>query len=120
MNPNNLIEFAHKGFRVTIGAATAFVETLQDPQQRTETLSEMTAELNEKIQAWAAKGELTEQEARRMVEEMLARQETPTGEKTAPQESPPSSTVNAELQELTARVAALRLELEQLRKSNQD
>jgi hypothetical protein len=66
MNANNIFQFVQQGFRITVGATASLVETLQDPQKRTEAISEMQTEFNQKADEWAQKGEITEQEARRM------------------------------------------------------
>lgn len=124
MNPDNLSLLLQQGFRVTLGATTSLVETLQDPQKRTENLSQLRSELNQLAQEWAAKGEMTEQEARNFVDNLLNQlgnqSSSPTPENststvttTPTQAAPPA--VQLELQELTAQISALRTELEKLR-----
>lgn len=124
MNPDNLSLLLQQGFRVTLGATASLVETLQDPQKRTENLSQLRLELNQLAQEWAAKGEMTEQEARNFVDNLLNQlgnqSSSPTPENststvtaTPTQAAPPA--VQLELQELTAQISALRTELEKLR-----
>ncbi|MGB3695367.1 MAG: hypothetical protein WA865_07190 [Spirulinaceae cyanobacterium] len=126
MKSNNLFEFVKQGFRVTLGATTALVETVQDSQKREQTLAELSSNLSQKVQEWAAKGEITEQEARQVVEQFINNQQ-------ASRSSSPSQTVDVnttpttsagvsntyiqtELEELTSQITALRSELEQERK----
>lgn len=131
MNSNSLLNLLQTGFRVSLGATTSLVETIQNPQKREATLSELTLQLSQRVTEWAEKGEITEQEARRFIDEMLRQQgnsgRTPTTatpsytSTTSP--TPPTTPVapNAELeiQELTAQIAAIRTELEKLRNSGQ-
>lgn len=129
MNSDNLIQLLQQGFRVSLGATTSLIESLQDSQKREETLSKlMRSEFSQLTEEWAEKGEITEREARNYVD-LLLRQQTSqtTGETsgttyTSPT-TPPTTTVAApdvqlEIQELTAQIAAMRAELEQMR--NQD
>jgi polyhydroxyalkanoate synthesis regulator phasin len=125
MNANNIFQFVQQGFRITVGATASLVETLQDPQKRTEAISEMQTEFNQKADEWAQKGEITEQEARRMIEQLFRQQnwQKSTGSKNTT--SDPVSTrrattenVESELQELTEQIIALRTELEKLRQSD--
>ena len=124
MNSDNLLQVLHKGFRVTLGATASLVETLQDPQKRDENLSQMRSELTEKVQDWAEKGELTEQEARNLVDSLLRQRqssrypseaETPAETVTTTPTPVASPDVQLEMQELTAQIAAMRAELEKLR-----
>ena len=121
MNPNNLFEVLQKGFRVTIGATASLVETMQDPQQREAAFSEFKTEFDQKSQEWAEKGEQTEQDARRIFEDLWKRggAKSPSSE-TAPSSEPTSTSTTtsrdpqAEVQELTEQIVALRKELEEL------
>lgn len=127
MNSDNLLQLLHKGFRVTLGATAALVETLQDPQKREQNLSELRSDLSERVQEWAEKGEITEQEARNLVDSILSQRnnaarssaaETPTGPVTTAPSPAVSPDVQLEMQELTAQIAAMRAELERLRESD--
>jgi polyhydroxyalkanoate synthesis regulator phasin len=124
MNTNDVLQTLQKGFRIAVGATASLVETLQDPQKRTETFSELQAELNQRTQEWAEKGAVTEQEARKILEAWLSRQRSQPSSTTP--SSPTSSTADAstpsrvdvqELKDLTDRIVDLRTELEQLRQS---
>lgn len=124
MNSDNLAQLLQQGFRVTLGATTSLVETLQDPQKRTQNLDALRSDLNHLATDWAQKGEMTEQEARNFVDNLLKelgnQQPIPTPEAspstvtTTPTEAAPPD-VELDLQELTAQIAAIRTELEKLR-----
>lgn len=126
MNPDNLTNLLQQGFHLTLGATASLVETLQDPQKRTENLSQISSELSHLANQWAAKGEMTEQEARNFATNFLNQlqnQVTTTSEasgttvtNTPTDVAPPD--VQLDLQELTAQIAAMRAELEQLRNSD--
>lgn len=127
MNPDNLLESLQKGLRVTLGATTSLIESLQDSQKRERNLSLLKSDLNGLVQELAEKGEITEQEARNFVDSIFAHQNRQGSTQTTDVVSdhipttnptlvtPPS--VQLELQELTAQIAAIRTELE--RKRNQ-
>lgn len=124
MNTDNLLHLLQQSFRISVGATASFLETLQDPQKRSETLSELQTQLTHLVQEWAQKGEITEQEARRFVDEWLSQQrakQSSTSTSNNGREQPSSSgsqdNVQAEIEELTEQVIALRTELENLRNS---
>jgi polyhydroxyalkanoate synthesis regulator phasin len=130
MNSDTAFELVQKSFRITLGATATLIEVLQDPQRRDENLSKLNTELSQLAEEWAAKGEMTEQEARNFVDTILQQQSpssspsepttstasAPTGSTTT---STPSPVVQMELQELTAQIAAIRAELEKLREQEQ-
>jgi len=126
MNADNLTNLLQQGFHLTLGATASLVETLQDPQKRTENLSQISSELSHLANEWAAKGEMTEQEARNFATNFLnqLQNQVPTTSEasgttvtnTPTEVAPPD--VQLDLQELTAEIAAMRAELEQLRNSD--
>lgn len=125
MNANTLTYLLQQGFHLTLGAMATLVETLQDPQKRTENLSQISSELNYLAHQWKTKGEITEQEARDFVFNFLnqLRAQAPISSpastavtSTPTQVAPPQ--VQLDLQELTDRIAAMRIELERLRDSD--
>lgn len=126
MNVDNLTNLLQQGFHLTLGATASLVETLQDPQKRTENLSQISSELSHLANEWAAKGEMTEQEARNLATNFLnqLQNQVPTTSEasgttvtnTPTDVAPPD--VQLDLQELTAQIAAMRAELEQLRNSD--
>ena len=126
MNSDNLIQLLHQGFRVSLGATTSLIESLQDSQKREETLSKlMRSEFSQLTEEWAEKGEITEREARNYVDALLRQQtsqttgETSGATNTSPTTPAPTTVaapdVQLEIQELTAQIAAMRAELEQMR-----
>lgn len=121
MSNNAAANLLQKGLRITIGATTTLVETLQDPQKRQQTLTELQSQLSQQTQLWAEKGEITETEAKRWVETWLAQQKQ---QKTNTSSSSSSSAdvtnirfsdAQREIEELTAQILALKTELEQSR-----
>jgi polyhydroxyalkanoate synthesis regulator phasin len=124
MNANNLFQVVQQGFRITVGATTSLLETIQDPQKRAETISELQTELSQKTREWAEKGEITEHEARRMLDNLFRQRGWQTNSETTRTRSETGATsystaknVESDLQELTEQIIALRTELEQLRRS---
>lgn len=136
MNTDNLMESVQTGFRVAVGATASLIELLQDPQKQSENLNPWDANWNELTKQWAEKGEVTEQEARKFVENLWNQQtasnpETQEAEgsteSTASTESTESnptlssdSEVQSELHELTQKIASLRAELEKLQQEKGD
>jgi polyhydroxyalkanoate synthesis regulator phasin len=125
MNPDTILQIVQKGFRVTLGATASLIETLQDPQRRDENLYRLRTELNQLAEEWAAKGEMTEQEARNFVDTILSQRAAQTnGDFSSPSPSSSSTAtaappdVQLDLQELTAQIAAIRAELERLREQD--
>jgi polyhydroxyalkanoate synthesis regulator phasin len=125
MNSNNLLQLAQQSFRIAVGATATFVETLQSPEKRSTAFSDLQAELSQKSQQWAEKGEITEREARQALEKIL--EKTPwknagvgTNDRSYPYSTNTTAdpTTKAELQSLTEQITALRNELEELRNSN--
>lgn len=124
MNSNNLLQLLQSGFRVSLGATTSLVETLQDPQKREENLSQLRSELSQRIAEWEEKGLITEQEARSFIETILRQPSnsggssatrTPSNTATTPPTPAASPNVQLEIEELTVQIAAIRTELEKLR-----
>lgn len=127
MNSDNLTQLLQQGLRITLGATTSLVETLQNPQKQSENIESIRLELSHLVTEWAAKGEITEQEARNFVDNLLnqlgnqGRSYTPTTPPSTVTTTPTSAAppaVQLELQELTAQIAAIRAELENLRNSD--
>ncbi|PSB16876.1 hypothetical protein C7B61_00810 [filamentous cyanobacterium CCP1] len=135
MNPDSFIQIAQKGLRVTLGATSVLIETLQDPMRRQESFSRLKTEFSQLAEEWEVKGEITEREARDFVDNVLNQQfnrnappstatgptaatstTTPVG--TTPSTPPPD--VQQDLQDLTEQLAAIRSELQKLRDQQQD
>lgn len=118
MENNNLLQIAQQGFRVTVGAASSLVETVQNPQKRSELLSQIQADLSQKTQEWAEKGEVTEHEARKFLDDFFNNQGSEVSPKGTQSSSPTSrSNTTSDLQRLTDEIISLRKELEQIRQA---
>jgi polyhydroxyalkanoate synthesis regulator phasin len=122
MNFDTLTQSLQKGFRTTLGAAAFVVDFVQHPEQRDENITRLRTDLNQLMEEWAIKGEMTEQEARKFVETLVNQEFSPTNQSarsstmgTTPT-APPD--VQADLKDLTAQITALRMELEKLREEN--
>jgi polyhydroxyalkanoate synthesis regulator phasin len=120
MNPDLLPELAQRGFRFTLGATSAFFESLQDSQKRDENFNKLTTNFDQLAEEWIEKGAATEEEARTFVDTMIFPQGnngssygTTVNTTAVPVASP---NVQAEIKDLTAQVIALREELETLSK----
>jgi polyhydroxyalkanoate synthesis regulator phasin len=132
MNLDNLPQILQTGFHLNLGATSFLIETLQDPLKRSENLDKLTqSDLGLLADELLEKGEMTDQEARNFVDtifsqpgarenaesESVSRQQSDTATDT-PSESVVQPDVKLEIQELTAQMAALRAELENLRAEN--
>lgn len=119
MSTDNLVGTVQKGFRTTLGAMNAIAESIQDPVKREETLKRLQTDFDQLTEEWAAKGEVTEQEARAFVDSVfhLDSQSSPDpmretdGMATSVPQPPAVPEIERELQELTAQLAAMRLAL---------
>jgi len=126
MDSNNLVQFLQTGFHVSLGATTALIESLQDPQKREENFSQLNSSFDQQLATLEEKGKITEQEARSYIESMWtqpnnsgssASADTATNTSATPPTSTATANTQQEIEELTAQIAALRAELEQLRQS---
>jgi polyhydroxyalkanoate synthesis regulator phasin len=131
MNPDNLPQMLQTGFHLTLGATSFLIETLQDPLKREENLDKLKSDLGELASELLEKGEMTDREARNFVDTIFSgpgNRENADSESVwskqsdAATDAPPDSVVQPdvklEIQELTAHMAALRVELEKLRAEN--
>lgn len=119
-NHNNLFQFVQQGFRVSLGATTSLVETLKDDQKRQTTITQLSTQLNQQVQEWAEKGEVTELEARRIMDDFwnqsVNQQSNSTSTNTEANNMGVSNSRSPEeIQDLTAQIINLREELESLR-----
>lgn len=101
------------------------VESLQDSQKREENISQLNLGFDQLSQIWADKGEITETEARKMIDSMATQygvnaNPMSSGSSTAPSATSPSidPSLQQELKTLTNQLANIRLELTQM--GNQD
>ena len=73
MTPDKVLETLQQNLRIGLGAAKSLVEALPDPEKRDRFIASLqSGQLDQNMQEWAQKGELTENEARRFIEEALA------------------------------------------------
>jgi polyhydroxyalkanoate synthesis regulator phasin len=124
MNVDNLTQVFQTGFRVTLGATSSLFEMLQDTQKRNENLEKIQSELSQLAEELAAKGEVTEHEARKFLDSFIAQQsggfsrstdtEPSSIQVTTPETAASDSSSVAEIQDLTQEIATLRTELENL------
>lgn len=117
MNSDTAIDFLKKGFRVTLGATTSLVESIQDPQKREENLAQIRSNPNEFAERLAEKGAVTEGEARKFVDSVVTQysagsSSTPSASYAAASSSPSiDPSLERELRELTAQLAVLRAQI---------
>jgi polyhydroxyalkanoate synthesis regulator phasin len=127
MTNNNIFDFLQQGIRVTVGATTVFLETLQDSQKREEALSQIQLQWNDLSTQWESKGEKTEEEARKIINNLWNKkgdnssgynssQTVSTVNVSATNTDPTktSETINSEVKDLTQKIVELREELEKL------
>ncbi|MEG4006463.1 hypothetical protein QUA41_09630 [Microcoleus sp. Pol11C1] len=131
MNPDNLPQMLQTGFHLTLGATSFLIETLQDPLKREENLDKLKSDFGQLADELLEKGEITEREARNFVDTIFSQpgdrenadsEPVSSKQSDAATDAPPDSVVQPnvklEIQELTAHMAALRAELENLRAEN--
>jgi polyhydroxyalkanoate synthesis regulator phasin len=129
MNDTNLTTLLQRSFHVSLGAATALVESVQDPYKREENLAKLRLDFHDLAQEWAVKGSVTESEARGLVDglfsqlgnrfETSARSQAPASQEEA-STAMRNLSIQSELQGLTAQLAAIRAELVKEDPSPQD
>ena len=133
MNLDNLPQMLQTGFHLTLGATSFLIETLQDPLKREENLDKLKSDLGLLADELLEKGEMTHREARNFVDTIFSQpgdRENAESESVSPKQSDtetdasPESVVQPDvkldIQELTAHMAALRVELENLRGENSE
>ncbi|MBE9100145.1 hypothetical protein [Vacuolonema iberomarrocanum] len=119
MNSNDIFQNVQKGFRVTLGAAGTLIDSLQDPRNGEEALNKLRTNPDQLVEELAAKGEMTEQEARTFVDGLLnsaqgaSTSSAPGSGSTSNAPSAPPD-VQADLEVLTNQIAELRKELQDL------
>lgn len=125
MNPDNLTQLLQKGFRVTLGATSFFIETVQDSTKRDENLNKLSTDFNQLTEEWADRGEMTEQEARNFVDTIFNQQNSQVNTDSTTTSSSPTSAsgfvsldIQQDLLELTQEIADLRADLQKLQESN--
>lgn len=123
MNPDELIQTAQKGFHITLGATASLVESLQDTRKREENAAKLQQDWGLLSEELAEKGRQTEREARSFVDTIMNQQsstsaQAPYDSGSTPQTPTAAPDVQQDIQDLTAQLAAMREELERLRKQD--
>lgn len=99
------------------------LESLQDEQKRQENLAQLRLGFDELSQIWVDKGQVTEQEARKFVDGLMAQSNpacsSPSGRSSSEGTAEPATAqAQAELEELTRQLAEIRTDLENERKNH--
>ncbi|WP_267383798.1 hypothetical protein [Cyanobacterium sp. uoEpiScrs1] len=126
MNTHDILQLLRQGFQVSIGAATSLIEVLQNLQKSSDRFSELQIQLTQKVQELAQKGEVTEQEVCRLMNEWLNQQQEERSSTFTNENSDGKLTFSSNgnknapetIKKLTEQVIALRIELENLRQSD--
>ncbi|AFY73469.1 hypothetical protein Syn7502_01382 [Synechococcus sp. PCC 7502] len=120
MNSTDIAKLLQRGYYVTLGATANLIEVLQDPRKLDQQVNALFQDFGQLTDELADKGAVTESEARKLVDSLIAQQipnsETTTITTTAT--TVVDSNVQSDLQDLTQQLAELRAELEQLRQKN--
>jgi polyhydroxyalkanoate synthesis regulator phasin len=117
VNPMDLFQVVQKGMRVTLGATTSVVESLQNESKRSETISKLSqGQWPQLVDELAVKGEVAERDARALVDTLFA-QRPATVNVTATPVTGPSIPVDLQqdIRDLTNAIAHLRQDLEKMR-----
>jgi len=114
MENNTLFSIIQEGYRTAIGATTSAVETLQDNQKRSQVLSDLNAQWQQKSKEWEEKGTITEQEAKKIIEQFFNGVKFDSNKSYQDIEINSGNKKNDDIQELTKEVISLREELEKL------
>ncbi|MBL1211100.1 hypothetical protein [Geminocystis sp. GBBB08] len=114
MESNTIFNLIQQSFRTAVGATASVVETLQDNQKRSQIFSDFNREWQQKSQEWAEKGTITEQEARKIIEQFFKGYTSKTSN--SDEETGVKSEDNQSngIQELTREIVALREEIQKL------
>ncbi|WP_017292402.1 hypothetical protein [Geminocystis herdmanii] len=113
MENNTLLNIVQQGFRTALGATAEAIETLQDNQKRSQILSDLNVQWQEKSQTWSEKGTMTEQEAKKIIEQFFKgyhhKNQSPQNIEITLENNP-----NGSINELTNEIIILREELQNL------
>lgn len=111
------MQLLQQGVRIAMGAIASWIETWQDPQKRVEAIAFLQTELEQKTKEWLAKGEITEEEVKAFMNSLT--EGINLGDynfnATKSQKKKTLAHITSQIQELTADIIALKLELEKLR-----
>jgi hypothetical protein len=116
MNSDTAMDLLKKGFRITLGASTSLVESIQDPLKREENLALMQSNPNAFAELLAEKGAVAEVEARRVVDSVVTQYSSgSTASNPVSSAAATTSSIDPSLErslrDLTAELAQIRSEL---------
>ena len=117
MDSTDIAKLLQRGFYVTLGATANLIEVIQDPSKLDRQVNALFNDFGGLTDEFADKGAVTEAEARKLVDSLVA-QQIPTTEPTTiitTATTVVDSTVQADLLDLTQQLTELRLELQLLR-----
>jgi len=119
MNSTDIAKLLQRGFYVTLGATANLLEVIQDPRKLDRQVNSLLQDFDGLTNEFADKGAVTEAEARKFVDSLIA-QQIPNSEPTTITTIATTvvdSNVQTDLQDLTQQLEDLRIELEQLRQT---
>jgi polyhydroxyalkanoate synthesis regulator phasin len=114
MENNAIFNVIQQSFRMAVGATASIVETLQDSQKRSQVLSDFSTEWQQKSEEWAQKGTITEQEARKIIEQFFKGYHSNNKNSYNDIEVKSVDNQSNDIQELTREIIALREEVQKL------
>jgi polyhydroxyalkanoate synthesis regulator phasin len=117
MNSTEIAKLLQRGFYVTLGATTNLIDVIQDPSKLDRQVNAFFNDFGGLTDELADKGAVTESEARKLVDSLIAQQIPETTTITTTATTVVDSNVPADLLDLTQQLADLRMELEQLRQA---
>ncbi len=109
MNRNPL-ELLQQAYYAGIGAVASAVESLQDETKRQENLAQLRLDIGQLTELWAQKGQMTEAEARKLIEAFVAKQQP---QSTTPPPAGEAKTLESDIRGLIETLAAIRQDLQQ-------
>ncbi|MGY6530471.1 MAG: hypothetical protein ACXITR_11140 [Cyanobacterium sp.] len=119
MTSNNSSNPIQQGLRIAIGATASAVETIQDRERFNQKITELSRDLQARSEIWAQKGALTEEEAKKMIEDFFNQKNNPSTASNSSQ-SGGSNPSKEDLRSLTQEVINLREELNKLNSKSSD
>jgi polyhydroxyalkanoate synthesis regulator phasin len=117
MNSTEIAKLLQRGFYVTLGATANLIDVIQDPTKLDRQVNSLFNDFGGLTDELADKGAVTEAEARKLVDSLIAQQIPETTTITTTAITVVDSNVQADLLDLTQQLADLRRELEQLRQA---
>jgi polyhydroxyalkanoate synthesis regulator phasin len=120
MDSTDIAKLLQRGFYVSLGATANLIEVIQDPSKLDRQINALFNDFGGLTDELAEKGAVTEADARKLVDSLIA-QQIPTSEPTTIVTTATTvvdSNIQADLLDLTQLLTELRIELELLRQTN--